>query len=183
MTPAPIPGEKPPALTPSGCLIDRSHGRRTQNPRTTRPDDRPGTPPPFRRARPRHRHSAHLAGSAIRRRAAGRERLLLRRRTAAPHLARGLREDRGRDEKGNEGEPRLRAHRRHPRRSSGHGRTGDLGALGARPDAEQVQARHHPGHSRRRRRSRSTATAISPISAPGRTSCAPATSAPSSSPT
>ena len=30
---------------------------------------------------------------------------------AAPHFARGLREDRGRDEKGGQGEPRLRADR------------------------------------------------------------------------
>src|SRR6266542_6006849 len=77
----------------------------TQNLGRPAENDRAGTHPPFLRPRARHGDPAYLARRPIRRRPAGRERLLLRRRTQPPHLARGLSQDRGGDEKGNQGQP------------------------------------------------------------------------------
>ena len=70
-------------------------------------------------ARPCDGDLEDLAGSAVRRRAAGRERVLLRCRSSAPHLARRFRENRGRDEEGDQSEPSVRAHGSFARRGVG----------------------------------------------------------------
>ena len=54
---------------------------------------------------------------------------------------------------------------------------GELGALGRAVRTVQIQTRHHREHSAETNRSLFIATAISSISAPAPTSCAPATSA------
>ena len=155
--------------------------RRTQNSRTAPPDERPGAPPPFGGARARHGHPAHLAGSPICRGAAGGEWFLLRCRSAAPHLAGRLREDRGGDEKGDQGEQRVRAHRRLARRSDCAGRK----RAARRPwrtagERVEIQDRQFAGHPGGRGNFALIGMAISSISAPVRTSCGRAISAPTS---
>ena len=97
-----------------------------------------------------------LARGAIRRGAAGGEWLLLRRGSAAPDFARGFPEDRGGDEKGDQGQPRLREDDRpargsHRARVSGGLKNGQphredraraFAARGARTDAHHGRGVH-----------------------------------------
>src|ERR1051326_3623700 len=86
-------------------LIPAVHGGRPQNTRAAREDERHRASAPFDCACTCHGDSKDLARRAVRRRAAGRERFLLRCRSSAPHFARRLRKDRSRDEKGDQVEP------------------------------------------------------------------------------
>src|SRR5439155_18561221 len=86
------------------------HERRAQNFGTARDDDGHRTASSFGVACARDGDPEDLARSAVCRRAAGRERFLLRCRSSAPHLARGFRENRGGDEKGDQSEPPIRAY-------------------------------------------------------------------------
>src|ERR1700736_1402364 len=84
------------------------HERRPQNFAATRADDRYRTSSPLRVARPGYGHFENLAGSAVCGRTSGRERFLLRCRSSAPDFAGRFREDRGRDEEGDQSEPSFR---------------------------------------------------------------------------
>src|SRR5207244_10208134 len=92
--------------------LQNFYGIRTQNPRRPRQDDRTGAHPPLLRPRAGYGDPAPLARRPVRRRPAGRERLLLRRGTQPPHLARRFSEDRGGDEEGDQSEPSVRENRR-----------------------------------------------------------------------
>src|SRR6266699_2743150 len=123
------------------------HERRTQNSRSTRYDDGYRTSSSFGVSRTCDGDLKTLARSAIRRRAAGRERLLLRCRPSAPDLARGFRENRGGDEEGNQGESSVRAHGGFTRRSAGTWKQGTTRCAERTRSAEQVQDRHYRKHS------------------------------------
>src|SRR5436189_4335982 len=86
------------------------HERRAQNFGTARDDDRHRTAAALRVACTRDGDLENLAGSAVRRRPACGERVLLRCRSSPPDLARGFRENRGRDEKGDQTESSTRPH-------------------------------------------------------------------------
>src|ERR1700737_3462787 len=92
--------------------------RGPQNTGNARADDGHRTAPPFRVARPCDGNFEDLAGSAVRRRAAGRERFLLRCRSSAPDLAGRFRENRGGNEEGDQSESFVRAHGSFEKRSA-----------------------------------------------------------------
>src|SRR6266480_411682 len=81
---------------------------RTENSGATRADGGYRTSSAFRVPCPGDSNSENLAGSAVRRRAAGRERLLLRCRSSPPHFAGRFRKDRGRDEEGDQSQSSIR---------------------------------------------------------------------------
>src|SRR3984893_16138769 len=94
---------------PSWLISPAFHERRTQNTRAPRNDERHRASSSFGVARPRNSDLEDLAGGAVRGGAAGRERFLLRCRSSAPHFAGRFRKDRGRNEKGDQSQPSVRA--------------------------------------------------------------------------
>src|ERR1700731_368499 len=126
------------------------HERRPQNARTTGTDDGHRPAPAFRVPRPGHGDFENLAGGAVRRRASGRERFLLRCRSSAPDFAGRFREDRGRDEEGDQSEPSVRKNGSFARRSTRPRKERAPGRAGRSRSTEQIQDRHHRKHSARR---------------------------------
>src|SRR5438552_1138499 len=102
----------------SSWLIAPVYAGRPQNAGATRANDGHRASPAFGFACSGHGHFENLAGSAVRRRAAGRERLLLRCRSSPPDFAGGFREDRSRDEKRDQSESSVRKDGRLARRSA-----------------------------------------------------------------
>src|SRR5437016_14169412 len=125
------------------------HDRRTQNSRAARYDDGHRTSSSFGVSRTGDGDLETLAGSAVRRRAAGRERVLLRCRSSAPHLARGFRENRGGDEEGNQSESSIRTRGSFARRSARTWKERTACRIKRTTRAEQIQDRHHRKHSTR----------------------------------
>ena len=144
------------------CLTKR------KNSRATRTDDRSRTSSSLRVARPCHRHSENLAGSAVRCGPARGQRFLLRCRSSPPHFARRFRKARGRDETKSKRIIRSNEPKFHATKRSNSESKGRLAALGERAEPADTNSTSSKTFLPMKR-SHSTATATSSICAPGRT--------------